>query len=271
MTQIMEAVDRMAGEIACALGNALHSVWLYGSLVMDDFRPGWSDIDFLVLTGNPLSREQAEALLPLRQRMTARETECPWYRCFEGVMMSLEEYLTRDYRRVVYWGTTGQRITARYQEDVFARFELARLGKRIRGSAERTLFEQPSREEMLSAIRKHAETVRTFAAQTNESLYSCGWLLDTARCVYTLRRHDVTGKTQAGEWALREHIFPEEAALEQTLVVRRNPLAYKDRPEIRQWLSGLGPTVQRDADVLERELAAAEAQCRAAGCGKDGA
>ena len=61
-------------------------------------------------------------------------------------------------------------------------------------------------------------------------------------------------KTKAGAWALKEHIFPDEAPLQKTLEIRRHPLQYKDRQEVRAWLSGLGPTVQRYADVLEREL-----------------
>lgn len=31
-------------------------------------------------------------------------------------------------------------------------------------------------------------------------------------------------------------------------------MTYRDRPEVRAWLKALGPTVQRYADVLEKEL-----------------
>ena len=60
-----EAINTMALEIA---GIApLHSFWLYGSVVLDDFRLGWSDIDLLVLTVSPLTDGQAHRLLTLRQ------------------------------------------------------------------------------------------------------------------------------------------------------------------------------------------------------------
>ena len=36
--------------------------------------------------------------------------------------------------------------------------------------------------------------------------------------------------------------------------IRQEPLAYRDRDDVKQWLKGLGPTVQRYADVLEKEL-----------------
>jgi len=39
--------------------------------------------------------------------------------------------------------------------------------------------------------------------------------------------------------------------------IREDPLSFKDDPGVRQWLQSLGGTVQRFADVLEKELAAA--------------
>ncbi len=61
-------------------------------------------------------------------------------------------------------------------------------------------------------------------------------------------------KTQAGIWALQEHIFPNEEPLKKTVEIRKEPMAYKDRKDIQQWLKGLGPVVQQYADVLESEL-----------------
>jgi len=40
------------------------------------------------------------------------------------------------------------------------------------------------------------------------SMEGYGWLLDTARCIYTLRHHDIIAKTRAGLWALKEHMPP---------------------------------------------------------------
>ena len=61
-------------------------------------------------------------------------------------------------------------------------------------------------------------------------------------------------KTGAGVWALKERIFEEEEPLRKALAVRREPMAYRDRDDVKQWLKGLGPTVQRYADALEKEL-----------------
>ena len=108
--------------------------------------------------------------------------------------------------------------------------------------------------ELIAAVRSHYDGIRRCAVQTDDSIYSCGWLPDIARCIYTLRTGDVIGKTQAGEWALAEHLFSDEEPLKRTLVIRKDPLLFRDDPKTKDWLKTLGPTVQRYADVLEREL-----------------
>ena len=247
-----QAVEKMAERIA---GNLpVHSVWLYGSAVMDDFRPGWSDIDLLALAEGPLTDAQARALLPLRQDMTASEPENPYYRCMEGIIAGKSEYLTGAFTRLVYWGTSGQRITDRCERDPFAAWELAVCGQRVYGEGDRSMFSPPAPGELTAAVRRHYDAIRRYAVQTDERLYSCGWLLDIARCVYTLRRGGVIAKTQAALWALSEHVFEDEEPLRRALEIRQSPLAYRDRDDVKRWLKGLGPAVQRYADALEREL-----------------
>ena len=251
-----ESIARMTDEIVTILDQRVHSVWLYGSVVLNDFRPGWSDIDILVLTEQRITEEQAQALLLLRQAMTSKDPDNPYYRLFEGIVANLDEYRTGRFSRLVYWGTTGQRVTGRCERDVFAAYELARYGQSVYGQADRSIFALPGREEMVRALQAHYDAIRTYAVRTDERLYSCGWLLDIARCVYTLRNNDVISKTEAGLWALRERIFPDEDALKKTLEIRQHPLEYRDQDDVKRWLAGLGPTVQRYADVLEKELVA---------------
>jgi len=122
-TMLKLSVDGMALEITTVV--SLHSFWLYGSVVLDDFRPGWSDIDFIAFTNAPIDEEQAERLLSLRQSLSARFPDDPYYRCFEGVIVNLSEYQRGQYDRLVYWGTSGQRITNRCGIDPFSMLELS--------------------------------------------------------------------------------------------------------------------------------------------------
>ena len=239
------------------LGDRL-SLYLYGSAATGDYRHGWSDIDILCLTEAPVSPEQADALLYLRQTLLAREPGNAYFRRFEGAFASLDEFAAGAYSRVVYWGTSGQRIAQAYRFDAFSTDEWLRGGILLHGEDVRAAFSPPSFAQLRQGVIDHAQTIRRYAVQTNESLYSCGWLLDIARGLYTLRVGRVIPKTAAGEWALKEGLCPVPDALMKTLAVRKNPLRYKDDPETLAWLSTLGPAVQRFADVLEAEIERAE-------------
>ena len=247
------AIDAIVNEIIRIMDGDVYGIWLYGSVVMDDFRPGWSDIDFVALTRGEISETRAEQLLTLRQQMLEKEPDNPYYRSFEGVIANLDEYREGKFHRLVYWGTSGQRVTDRYEPDTFSAFELAKYGKPVYGGKP-WILPAPGREELARAVRAHYESIRKYAAQTNDSLYSCGWLLDIARCIYTLRTGDVVSKTQAGIRALEEHLFPDETPLRKTVEIRQDPQAFRDREDVKQWLKGLGPVVQQYADVLEAEL-----------------
>ncbi|MBQ7146513.1 MAG: DUF4111 domain-containing protein [Lachnospiraceae bacterium] len=253
----MEASIRcMSEEIGKILGPACHSFWLYGSVVLKDFRLGWSDIDFITFSREAISPNQADALLMLRQTLSEKEPDNPYYRLFEGVICSLPEYREGCFTRLVYWGTSGQRITDQWEPDAFSRWELACLGRAVYGEqADRPrLFSPPAREELFQAVRRHYEGIRLHARKTDESLYACGWLLDICRCLYTLQNGAVISKTQAGDWALERHLFANEEPLRKALEIRRNPLVHKDNPEVKAWLASLGPVVQQYADALEEAL-----------------
>ncbi len=251
--EMMDAVTSMMNEIASAVEGNVYGAWLYGSVVLDDFRPGWSDIDLVVLVNGPITEEQAERLLMLRQDMLEKEPDNLYYRSFEGVIASLDEYRSASFQRLVYWGTSGQRITDCYTPDPFSLYELAKYGKTVYGDRS-WILPEPGKEELISVVRQHYDSIRRYAVQTDESIYSCGWLLDIARCIYTLRNGDVISKTQAGIRALEEHLFPDEAALRKAVEIRKDPLSFKDREDISLWLKGLGPVIQSYADVLEQEL-----------------
>ena len=250
---MLKAIGKMTDEIARIMDGKLYGIWLCGSAAMDDFRLGWSDIDVIALTDGAISEKQARRLLTLRQDMLKKEPGNKYYRSFEGVIADRDEYGTRSFTMLVYWGTSGQRITDAYTPDAFSEFELARYGKVLYGDRPWP-FPPPEKEELVRAVKKHFDSIRQYAVTTDGSLYSCGWLLDIARCVYTLRYGDVISKTCAGEWALEEHLFPREEALERTLEIRGAPLRYKDSESVKDWLKTLGPVVQAYADVLENEL-----------------
>ncbi|MCR5322156.1 MAG: hypothetical protein K6E85_02555 [Lachnospiraceae bacterium] len=92
---MIHAVTRMMNEISSRVDGCLYGAWLYGSAVLKDFQLGWSDIDFVALVDGPIYEHEAESLLKLRQDMLKSEPENPYYRSFEGVITSLDEYCSQ--------------------------------------------------------------------------------------------------------------------------------------------------------------------------------
>jgi len=198
------------------------TAYLMGSAAMDDYREGWSDIDLLILAKVELTPEQADSLLNLRQKMLESEPENPYYRRMEGGAVSAEGFLTGRESRAVYWGTSGQRITAGYAADVFALAAMDRWSL-LRGDDLRKRMRKPSPEMLYEAVKTHVGTIRQHGISTKNPIYRCGWMLDLARCLYTLRTGRVTTKTGAGETAVRLGWCPDADALRVALEVRYHP------------------------------------------------
>ena len=61
------AIARMSQSICDLLEGSMQALYLYGSVTMGDFQPGWSDIDLVCFAGRALSEEQAQKLLNLTE------------------------------------------------------------------------------------------------------------------------------------------------------------------------------------------------------------
>lgn len=230
------------------------TVYLFGSVVLDDFQLGWSDIDLLCLTEESLPLKQAEALVDLRQTLLRDAPGDPYFRSFEGGILSWKAFLEKAKEPIVYWGTSGQRITDTYCFDPFSTMELKIYGRLLYGPDPREKIPDPTREEMIEAVRKHYHTIRQYARETQRNLYAAGWMLDIARCLYTLKTNSIISKTQAGKWALKNGLVPDTAIMQRVIEIRENPLKAKADEQTMDWLTTLGPSIQRFADVLEEWL-----------------
>lgn len=254
MKELKIAIDKMKQRIIEILDSRSPSIYLYGSLVLNDFKLGWSDIDILVLTKTQISDEQAKMLVGLRQTILEEQPDNPYYRSFEGGMLTLNSFLSGETDRVVYWGTSGERITSKYDFDAFCMSELLDSGILIYGNDIRSCLPRPTYDELKTNVQRHYETIRNYGKETGRNFYSYGWLLDISRCIFTLRTGKIISKTAAGEWALKEKICPCAEALAKAVEVRKEPDKYINDESIFDYAETLGDSIQRFADVLEQEL-----------------
>lgn len=254
MDEWKTAAQIITQRIAEILERNAPAVYLYGSVTLDDFKIGWSDIDILVLTERRISEAQAHTLVQLRQTMLEEDPENQYYRLFEGGMLTSNALRLGTTDRVVYWGTSGERIDDHYSFDAFCMSELLDNGILLYGNDIRADFVHPDFDELKENVRRHYESIRKYAGLSGRSLYTYGWLLDISRCIYTLRTGKIIAKTAAGEWALKEKLCPCEAALAKAVEIRNNPSAYKNDTGIIDDAETMGAEIQRYADVLDQEL-----------------
>ena len=252
-----KSIDVLMDSVRTILEENDLTVYLFGSICLDDFKLGWSDIDVLMLTEKTISEKQAKQLVNLRQTLLETYHGNPYYRSFEGGILSFSEFLNKKRERVVYWGTSGQRITDSYYFDVFSTMQLKDSGILVCGNDIRDRIQYPTYDEMFQAVRNHYKTIRDYAVKPGRSLYSAGWMLDIARCLYTLTERKIISKTEAGYWAIGKGLVPNVEVMKKVISIRENPLKYKDDIEVQDWLEMLGPSIQEFADVLENKLAGA--------------
>lgn len=241
-TTLNEAIQTMTSEIVSILADNKPTIYLFGSVVLDDFKLGWSDIDIVVLTEREIPEQQAETLVGLRQNMLERYPGNPYFRLFEGGMLSADAFLNNRTERTIYWGTSGQRITDNYKLDSFGTAELLDKGILIYGDDVRGKMKYPTYAQMRDDIARHIETVREHGS-------SVGWLLDIARGIYTLRTGNVIAKTAAGEWALENELCPDVEAMEKAVSIRKEPTQYSKEDKLVD-----KAVVLRFADVIDNEF-----------------
>lgn len=257
-----KAIEEMTFQISGILSDCSPSMYLYGSLPLGDFRFGWSDIDALVLTEKPMSEQQAQKLLHLRQTMLEKDPGNPYFRLFEGGMLTVDAFLSKTPDRVVYWGTGGEKLSDTYEIDSFGMAEVMENGVLLCGNDLRSRFKAPDFSDFYADVERHYQIIRKYGQTPGRSLYSFGWLLDIARGLYTLRTGKIITKTAAGEWALEKDLCPTPDALTAALNVRRNPWVSVEEPETLDVAETLAEPIQRFADVLEQELKTAKREAR---------
>ena len=251
---MQQTIRQMTEALTAALAPMEPSIYLYGSAAQGDFRPGWSDIDLLALTPAPMTAHQAQTLLTLRQNLPVIYPNATYARACEGAILPLEALTNSTPLTCVYWGTSGQRITTGYAPDVFCLWQLHHGGQLLHGPDVRDTLPKPTPGELHQGVAQHLQSILTHG-QGARSLYAFGWLLDTARGLYTVMNNAVIAKTAAGEWALAQGLCPDAAALRLALAVRRNPALMQQEAVARQ-AEGLTPAIAGFADVLRRELLA---------------
>ena len=64
---LKKTINTFVNKVIDILNDNIVAIYNYGSVVLNDFKFGWSDIDILVLTKNNIDENTALRLLTIRQ------------------------------------------------------------------------------------------------------------------------------------------------------------------------------------------------------------
>lgn len=230
------------------------SVYLYGSAATGDFSMGWSDIDFLVLTPQPMTLAQAEKLLHLRDVLREQTPDDPYLPLLEGGMLSLEAFLSGEITTCVHWSGAGEEtLRPAHAFSAFSRWDLLHNGILLAGEDLRSQIPEPTWLDLRADVANCLPIVLRMG-KTMGRQFAFGWLLNIARGLYTVTEGGVISKTQAAQWALENGLCPDEDKLELALEIYQNPLAYRDKATVLSAAASLGPAIMRFAQVLQGVL-----------------
>jgi hypothetical protein len=223
-----------------ALPGRVEGLYLVGSVALDDFRPGASDVDFLAVTATPLTEDDATTLGEAHERLRDKVPEP----ALDGV------YLTWDHLAADPTSLAG--LTSHHDGTMKAEgfdanpvqyLTLAKHPVVLRGPTSPEVFTDDA--VLRRWVRANLDTYWAEWVDRQHTLVrgamlladsAVGWgVLGTPRLHYTLATGDVTSKTGAGEYALATfddewHRIIEEALRlrrggQQIEVYRRRPLA----------------------------------------------
>lgn len=198
--------------VRAVLGEELIGLYLFGSLSGDDFDPGSSDIDFLVVTAGALPDGTLEGLREMHARIAA--SGLPWATRLEGVYWpraALRRHDPADARHPTIGVDWEFGLGEHGPNWIIERWIVRERGVTVWGSPPRTLIDPVSPDELRAATRD------TILDRWPGRLHDPEWLrpreyqafaiLTMCRALYTLERGVVASKPVAAAWA-RDTLAP---------------------------------------------------------------
>jgi streptomycin 3"-adenylyltransferase len=218
---VEQYLDRVVATLRGRLGPDLVGVYLHGSLAMDAFTPGRSDIDVLAVCEAPLSAEQREsvgAALAAIPNPASGGLECSLITRTAARMASsappFEVHLSHEEPFV----TDGHGHPG--DEDLLLHFAVLRArGVSLFGPDPRETFAEPDRALLLRSMLSDIETSRAEGVawwedhDLPESASLAYQALNGARCLRYLETGEFGSKTEGGEWLLAQDPDPGVRAL----------------------------------------------------------
>jgi hypothetical protein len=205
---INEVLRSLLAEVRAILGDAFVGMYLSGSLALGDFEPLRSDIDFVVVTSQPLADELIEALAAMHERFAVSGSR--WASVLEGYYLPAQALRRHDPAQAMYprLSIGGMlRVERQGSSGVILRHILREKGVALAGPELRPLIDPVAPDELREVVRAllHEWWAPTLddPSRLQSTEYQAYAILTMCRVLYTLQYGTIVSKAVAARWAMQ--------------------------------------------------------------------
>ncbi len=236
-------LDAVLSAAEGVLGSQLVGMYLDGSLTSGDFDAD-SDIDFVVVTQEPVSDDTFLALQAMHDRLAA--VDSPWAVQLEGSYLSRHAIRRSDPADNLYPNLErgrGERLKWVAHDEAWDihRWVLRERGITVRGPRARTLIDPVPAEKLRQAMRPMlfdwGEKLLNQPERINSLGYQTYIVLTICRVLYTLETGKIASKPAAARWAQHNLDARWFELIERTWAGRRHPDPQPGAEDVRATLA----------------------------------
>lgn len=189
-------------DVHAILQGNLIGIYLYGSLAMECFRPGSSDIDVLLVVKERLSKELRKKIIEHLKSTYSKD------RRIELSIIRVNALQNPQYPMLVdlhyeYWGNVFE--NKKDKEILSNLYTTRKRGFRVWGKSIDQLFSRiPAQYHLLSVIEDIENTKRYLHEKPERIGYNVQvhWILGSCRILAFIREEKVFSKLEGGNWGL---------------------------------------------------------------------
>lgn len=228
------------------------SVYLYGSVMTDDFTPN-SDVNLLVVTPNPLTDVQAQRLTTARQFLAEVRESKDFLRINGAIICQADLLSGKPSSNVLYYGKGKQ-----YQDDVYPLTTLDKLAlktqsKLLVGDDVLAKLDMPLRSQVFAECQRVVQSVATIGkADGTTFAYECMFWL--TRALYTVATNDVASKSDSMLWAMEQGYLAEKVAMQclayHVTESKQYNAKMKQNLSSKSWQTQIDSLVSKAGDVV---------------------
>lgn len=218
--ELQTFLDRYVEALHEQLPEAVHGVYLHGSISLGAFNPETSDLDFVTILNRKPTQADISALQVVHNQMNR---ESRFGRRMEGHYVPLDD-MTVGVPEFLYPSFAEGRYEGLRSVMKLYWYQLRNAGVRIYGPAPSSVFPEVPWSKISAEMQTNLNHYWTEKAKNGIALLSEGpvefAVLTICRILYTLDKHKITSKTSAGRYALENLPFEWHLLVKEALRIK---------------------------------------------------